>query len=348
MKNALIYIVFCVLSIYACSTPFVNKSHIITKIIDGNTIQLKSGVTVHLIGVSNTQQSYDYLRKNYVNKQVKIRYDSNKFYHVNSSNDKIYCYVLAGKNGNISLNAYLLKAGLAHLDETNLNDSLNVFENYISGQSIVHQSSSNKPINRQKDDFNSSSSRQPNSLKDLVREAEPNVFLIEVYDENKQQIKIGSGFVINPGNYGISNFHVIEDGTYFIARCTNGDEFEINDFIRIDENQDLVAFKLKQNRNRNGIRVSSYLPEKGEDIFVLGNPKGLESTLTKGIVSAIRSEIVPNDRIQIDAAISPGSSGGPVMNMNGEVFGVATFKALDCENCNFAVNIKLILNKLNN
>jgi len=73
----------------------------------------------------------------------------------------------------------------------------------------------------------------------------------------------------------------------------------------------------------------------------------LESTLTKGIVSAIRSEVVPNDRIQIDAAISPGSSGGPVMNMNGEVFGVATFKALDCENCNFAVNIKLILNNLN-
>jgi len=244
MKTMLNYIVLFVLSIYACSTPFVNKSHLITKIIDGNTVQLKSGVTVHLIGVSNSQMSYDFLRQNLLNKQVKLKYDSNKYYHVKSSRDEIYCYVITGKKNNSSLNAYLLKTGMAQLDKTNLNDSLEVFENYISHQSTEFQIDRNKPVTVEEDYYNDSAPNPKTySLKDLVKGAEPNVFLIEVYDEFKQQIKIGSGFIIYPGNYGISNFHVIEGGSYFVARFINEDVYEIRDFIYLDEKHDLVKIE---------------------------------------------------------------------------------------------------------
>ena len=99
------------------------------------------------------------------------------------------------------------------------------------------------------------------------------------------------------------------------------------------------------------LKISDESPEKGQDICVLGNPPGIESTLTKGILSGLKGgtekEIMDgnfgegNSFIQIDVAISHGSSGSPVMNMKGEVIGIATlsFAEANCVNCNFAVNI---------
>ena len=92
------------------------------------------------------------------------------------------------------------------------------------------------------------------------------------------------------------------------------------------------------------LELSQVLPQQGEEIFVIGNPSGLENTVTRGIVSAIREDL-----IQIDAAISPGSSGSPVSNMNGKVVGIATFKIVEgCELCNFAISADLIKKALNN
>ena len=110
------------------------------------------------------------------------------------------------------------------------------------------------------------------------------------------------------------------------------------------KHNDYLIFHVDlEGRARKGISLSNSKPRIGDDIFVLGNPKGLETTLSKGIVSSLRPK---NDLVQIDAAISPGSSGSPVLDTYGEVIGVATFKRLDCENCNFAVDINLIKNEL--
>jgi serine protease Do len=75
------------------------------------------------------------------------------------------------------------------------------------------------------------------------------------------------------------------------------------------------------------------VPLKGSDIFVIGNPEGLESTVSKGIVSAIREEA--NKVIQISAPISPGSSGSPIMDMEGSVFAIATYQHTEGQNLNF-------------
>ena len=75
----------------------------------------------------------------------------------------------------------------------------------------------------------------------------------------------------------------------------------------------------------------------------MGNPKGLESTVSRGIVSSIRKYKGQRDAlIQMDAAISPGSSGSPVMNSKGEVVGIATMLVKQCAYSNFAFNIALL------
>ena len=85
-------------------------------------------------------------------------------------------------------------------------------------------------------------------------------------------------------------------------------------------------------------KISKVVPEIGEDVFSIGNPRGLESTLSKGIVSAIRAN---NSLIQMTTEITHGSSGGPLLNMKGEVVGI-TSAGLGEANLNFAVNINAL------
>ncbi len=79
------------------------------------------------------------------------------------------------------------------------------------------------------------------------------------------------------------------------------------------------------------------VPQEGESIFVIGNPFGLEGSVSNGIVSAVREISGYGRIIQITASISPGSSGSPVVNMAGQVIGIATLQAAEGQNLNFAI-----------
>lgn len=85
------------------------------------------------------------------------------------------------------------------------------------------------------------------------------------------------------------------------------------------------------------LSVSSSIPQIGERVAVIGNPSGLERTVSDGIVSAVRDIPEFGKIIQITAPVSPGSSGSPVVNMKGEVIGVATFQLIEGQNLNFAI-----------
>lgn len=180
-------------------------------------------------------------------------------------------------------------------------------------------------------------SSTPKSLADIVSSTEKAVFLVYAIDANGRIISQGSGFFIDPSGIGVSNHHVFEGGTYWYLRTTDGREYQVDKIIKESKETDHVVFTLKQNGIYPFLKIANHIPRKGEEIFVLGNPHGLESTVTRGIVSAIRDTL-----IQIDAAISPGSSGSPVMNMKGEVVGIATLKINGCENCNMAFDINVI------
>ncbi|MDC1303257.1 trypsin-like peptidase domain-containing protein, partial [Pelagibacterales bacterium] len=163
----------------------------------------------------------------------------------------------------------------------------------------------------------------------------------------------GSGFFINGSGYIASNFHVT-DGCQEIR--LGNEKLEI---IRNDIVNDIAILKSNQIGNE-FIKISEEGAIKGEDIYVLGFPHGKhlssESKVTKGVVSTLQGLGNNYSQMQIDAAIQPGNSGGPVINENGELIGVTVatadyevmfdmFKSLP-QNMNFAIKSQMLTNIL--
>lgn len=188
-----------------------------------------------------------------------------------------------------------------------------------------------------------SENRPKLSVTEVVKMAEPAVFLVNTFDKSGNGLGMGTGFFIESSGVGVSNYHVFKGGSQWTIQTSNQKQYNVGEIIESSEELDYIIFRIEGNQKFPKLEIATTRPEKGEDIIVLGNPKGLESTLTRGIISSIRSiEANDNALLQIDAAISPGSSGSPVMNMKGEVVGIATMKVQECENCNFAMNIEVL------
>jgi hypothetical protein len=117
-----------------------------------------------------------------------------------------------------------------------------------------------------------------------------------------------------------------------------GNVYKINRIIAEDQDGDLVIASSDAPAGEIfPVALTENLPEVGEKIIVIGNPLGLEQTVSDGIVSAVRSNQQKIKYIQITAPVSMGNSGGPLLNMRGEVIGVATFQYRQGQNLNFCV-----------
>lgn len=148
----------------------------------------------------------------------------------------------------------------------------------------------------------------------------------------------GSGFFIESSGMGITNYHVLDGFNEYYIKTYDNKTYEITQIIKSShsDNFDFVIFKIRNNGDLfTALPIAKEEAEIGEDVFAIGNPKGLEATLTKGIISGYRE----NGRIQIDAEIEHGSSGGPLFNMKGEVIGINT-EIIEGTNLNFAVDIR--------
>lgn len=185
-------------------------------------------------------------------------------------------------------------------------------------------------------------SAEPKRKKDLptiINETKHSVALIRTFRRDGKQIATGSGFFITETGDIISNRHVFQGAYRAEAETTKG-KFPITKVLDQDPDNDLVRLSLgRTGRKFQPLKMSESMPEVGESIMVIGNPLGLESTVSNGIVSAKRKFPPFNTVIQITCPISPGSSGSPVMNMMGEVIGVATFQMMRGQNLNFAIPI---------
>ncbi len=152
------------------------------------------------------------------------------------------------------------------------------------------------------------------------------------------QTTIGSGFFIDIG-YVATNYHVIKGQKQLYAKSV-GDQkrYTIEEIVAIDEKHDLAILRISGPNPPILDLENSDKIEIGETIYTVGNPIGLEGTVSKGIVSSIR-DFGSGTRIQIDAPTSPGNSGGPVLNEKGKVIGVSVsgFQGIGVENLNFAV-----------
>ena len=163
-------------------------------------------------------------------------------------------------------------------------------------------------------------------------------------------ISEGSGFFIRP-NYIATNYHVIEDATAaYIKLVGKQTTYRVENIAATDPERDLAILKVSNTNSVVLPLANSDKVEIGETVYAVGNPKGLEGTVSNGIISSIRG-IGNNKWIQITAAVSPGSSGGAVLNSRGKVIGIATaiHKDEDAQNLNFVVPsnyLKALLGKV--
>ncbi len=141
-----------------------------------------------------------------------------------------------------------------------------------------------------------------------------------------KQMGMGSGFIISHDGYILTNHHVVGDADKITVRLKGGQEYEAK-IIGSDSSSDVALIKIEDNKNLPVLPLGdSDSLEVGEWVMAIGNPFGLDHTLTVGVVSAKGRTTVGisdyEDFIQTDAAINPGNSGGPLINLNGEVIGI--------------------------
>jgi len=154
---------------------------------------------------------------------------------------------------------------------------------------------------------------------------------------------LGSGFVLRRQRVVVTNAHVIDGAAGVDMKDSGGREIGVNYVLGVNERLDLAVLPLPdQFKDIEGLDLAGELPEIGDKVFALGSPQGFEFSFTEGIVSQIRGGGGAEGRwIQTQTPISPGSSGGPLLNSRCEVVGVNTLGSVatpggGAQNLNFA------------
>jgi serine protease Do len=145
---------------------------------------------------------------------------------------------------------------------------------------------------------------------------------------------LGSGVIVDPKGYIITNNHVVEGATKIKVSLKGGQEYTAR-VIGADSLSDIAVIKIDGDKDFPVAKVGDDRSLKvGDWVLAVGSPFGLEQTVTAGIISATGRVFDPrdaslamlfNDYLQTDAAINPGNSGGPLVNMNGEIVGINSF-----------------------
>jgi serine protease Do len=142
--------------------------------------------------------------------------------------------------------------------------------------------------------------------------------------ERRPRQAAGSGFVISPDGYIVTNRHVVDGASK--VKVSFDDQEEIDAVIKgTDERTDIALLKIEPKKPLTVVKFADKSPRVGDWVLAVGNPFGLGGTVTAGIVSALARNIGgPYDYMQIDAAVNHGNSGGPAFNLEGNVVGVNT------------------------
>jgi len=183
------------------------------------------------------------------------------------------------------------------------------------------------------------------NLPPLVEKIQPAVVTIVTYDSEGKVSDLGSGFFVDNQGHLITNYHVLKGAYAADIKTYDGRKYPIEWIVAENETADLIKVRVGLDEMPvYWVAVAQDEPSIGERVLVVGSPLGLEQTVSEGIVSAIRDLPAVGKIFQLSAPISPGSSGGPVVNMKGAVVGVVSFQALAGQNLNFAVSSQGILN----
>ncbi|MSP25802.1 MAG: trypsin-like serine protease [Myxococcales bacterium] len=200
------------------------------------------------------------------------------------------------------------------------------------------------------------------SLAPLVHRAEPSVVTVKAAFRRKNAFGrtiaeaqgVGSGFVYDANGYVLTNNHVIEEASEIEVKLADGRELSAQ-VVGKDKPTDVAVLKIDAT-NLTPLAVGdSKALSVGDWVVAIGNPFGLEHTVSAGIVSAkgrTRDDVQGLDPagyfnfIQTDASINPGNSGGPLLNMAGQVIGINAAVRANANNIGFAIPMEMVLQLL--
>lgn len=198
--------------------------------------------------------------------------------------------------------------------------------------------------------------QEKQDLAQLVAQVDPSVVTVALSDRS-----LGSGFVVDEKGLILTNYHVIEGAKEASVVFPDKTKFKVEGFIGILPKKDLALIRIEPGTKRlQPLRVAEQAPAKGEKVYAFGAPMGLSGSVSDGIVAALRSgedvrstlkglanrdiynEVLGYDLdaqwLQTTAPISPGNSGGPLVNARGEVVGMNTWVHALGQNLNFALS----------
>lgn len=177
------------------------------------------------------------------------------------------------------------------------------------------------------------------SIEEIAEGALPSMVSIHTYDKTGSASRSGSGFFIND-HMVLTNAHVVT-GAYSAEIYTASGYYDVVVVESLDTKADLAILSFgAAGETPLALNPDAEL-KPGQRVIAIGNPLGLENTLSDGLVSAVRM-FEGHQFLQITAPISPGSSGGPLLDLDGKVIGVVVATIEDGQNLNFAVGIQTI------
>ena len=180
------------------------------------------------------------------------------------------------------------------------------------------------------------------TAEEVYKKASPAVFYVEVFNEDGDLIKTGSGFFISESGLAVTNYHVVVGGHSAQIKTDTGDVRDVTGIYDYDWKNDIVVLQIDVGNVPYLERADLSKLKTGATVFALGSPLRLEDTFSSGIVSQAQREIEGVTYIQVDAPISSGSSGGALLDSYGMVIGVTCATAPGAQNINLATPIDRI------
>lgn len=176
----------------------------------------------------------------------------------------------------------------------------------------------------------------------LYKEYADAIVIVASLDAQGQESRLGTGFVVKEEGIIVTNYHVVADSRKVIVKLRNNKAYKMVQLINADPAKDIAVLRIFPKKKMDTVKLgNSRRVKTGERVIAIGNPLGLENTVSDGLVSSIR-ETDGVKLLQISVPLSQGSSGGPLFDTKGRVIGITTASLSQGQNLNFAVPVNYV------